>query len=144
MVVDGDEADAIRRKYKLQIVAALQKVSGKTGEVTHNDSLNISRLYQRQQPLHTGAVHIGAGVAIVYDLLNGSHQIRAGREEIPHAEALCGDTEALCGISTCDVTILRGKAVVADHEIGSRFIHSKQPPLSVCDRGVVWRRGQHS
>ena len=29
VIVDGDETDAIRRKYKLQIVSALQKVSGK-------------------------------------------------------------------------------------------------------------------
>ena len=106
MVVDGDKTDAIRRKHELQIVAALQKVSGKTGEVTHNDSLDAPRFYQRQQPLHTGTVHIGAGVAIVYDLLNGSLQIRAGCEEVPHAETLCGDTEALCGISACDVAIL--------------------------------------
>ena len=46
--------------------------------------------------------------------------------------------------SACDIAILRRKAVVADHEIGSRFIHSKQPPLPVCDRGARRRRGRHS
>ena len=87
-------------------MATLQKVSGKAGEVTHNDSLDAPRLYQRQQPLHTGAVHIGAGVAIVYDLLNDSLQIRTGRKEVLYTETLCGDTEALCGISACDIAIL--------------------------------------
>ena len=134
----------MRRKHELQIVAALQKVSGKTGEVTHNDSFDTSRLYQRQQPLHTGTVHIGAGVAIVYDLLNGSLQIRSRREEVLYTKALCGDTEALCGISAYDIAILRRKAVVADHEIGSHFIHSKQPPSPVGDRDARRRRGRRS
>ena len=72
-VVDGDEANAQRRKELFDVPACLNVLTAKAGEILDDDTVDPADAYRFQHFLKTGPLKVGARIAVIVTLVHQLH-----------------------------------------------------------------------
>ena len=89
MIVDGNEADTHEGEYLLQVASRINVVSGETGKVFADDTVDFLCLDVLHHLLEAGAVKVNARVAVIDVLMNDNEIVPLLNEVTNHFFLTC-------------------------------------------------------
>ena len=98
IIIDGDEPDAHIRKNGFQILAGLDILTAKAGQVFYNDAVCLLFTDGIHNAAKAGAVIVGASITVVY-LLPHQRDLRVSLYELINQLPLVVDTLALIALA---------------------------------------------